>query len=857
MEHLVWDPDESPRFQCSYYTCNTLKPYNSEGFHDYLERQGHTIDQIVEEYTQPMQPTQNLHYLVLIQNFAFFSYLHQCCSLLGVDFDARDFIATDDNGKQWLSTRRWPQYAQRMLLARARSIIAAYPTKLLDADKLQDVPHSLLARIAKFTHDHEHATQLANQLRSVTDSVRLILKRLTASLQRRRVVLLLTDPEYQLIVTIALLTESMDHIVLELFPPSKYSPRELFAVDQNAMYCAMNVKHWCRNRVAGVASGPSMRLALLEMPSHSSVLHGPDLSDELEAIGADGRDNHPERRALLQKLNNRGSETQVLSCSDSSCLRSIQASMHMKPCHRCDPGHSDCPQLVVDEKELASIYLDGGLPVVALDHSDGKASITVVRREEEQAYCAISHVWYVPFIILTSFEYQWRKLIPRLRFHGLGNSYANSLPLCQLQHISSLVATSTQTEPLFWLDTLCVPVSEEYQAARKEAISHMSNIYKQSSSVLVLDRNLQLVGDDPIEMGFQLLYSEWSRRLWTLQEAILPGPEKLVVAFKEQVLPWNDVCNSESIAKDACEKWLEVRCEEIGLSLTSMEAINSLDMFDKTVLEALVNAFKPKARILGSQRIWNPLERHIRYLLDEMLSPKINGDALSPDTVHQLSKMMNFRTTSKPADEFICIATLLGLDLTSFEALPSAMDDILRRIPVSENIIFMPGPRVSRKGFRWAPASLLAQDPVSFNDGAKPATVSEEGIQIQKGSLLLQGPLNLRPMTNYVFSEKGVPLLTGFYEPEPRDGTIETASIDKAAFILAYDFGQEFTHRTIVPATLVEVLTLPEQGADHQSRFLSNWSLVSVQHAVHHAGNRGLSEHVPVEYRGPERWLVD
>lgn len=87
----------------------------------------------------------------------------------------------------------------------------------------------------------------------------------------------------------------------------------------------------------------------------------------------------------------------------------------------------------------------------------------------------------------------------------------------------------------FWLDTFAVPVANKAKPEhapvdlfdlRRQSISHMYDVYDQSSHSLVLDDDLcswedtSSKGNDLIA-AMKLITSMWMRRLWTLQEAFL------------------------------------------------------------------------------------------------------------------------------------------------------------------------------------------------------------------------------------------------------------------------------------------------------------------------------------------------
>ena len=59
---------------------------------------------------------------------------------------------------------------------------------------------------------------------------------------------------------------------------------------------------------------------------------------------------------------------------------------------------------------------------------------------------------------------------------GFGNSYGPNTP-----------NNSTEEPALFWIDTLCIPVSPKYHKVRSTAINRMAQIYSGALAVLLLD----------------------------------------------------------------------------------------------------------------------------------------------------------------------------------------------------------------------------------------------------------------------------------------------------------------------------------------------------------------------------------
>uniref|UniRef100_A0A093VFP2 Vegetative incompatibility protein HET-E-1 n=2 Tax=Talaromyces marneffei PM1 TaxID=1077442 RepID=A0A093VFP2_TALMA len=93
--------------------------------------------------------------------------------------------------------------------------------------------------------------------------------------------------------------------------------------------------------------------------------------------------------------------------------------------------------------------------------------------------------------------------------------------------------------PLFWLDTLCIPVNDK--AVRRDAICLMGMIYGGATQVVVLDLAIQRMNFDSDNIPAVLSYlpsSAWLSRCWTLQEGSL-GSRCSVQTAKRAINPFS------------------------------------------------------------------------------------------------------------------------------------------------------------------------------------------------------------------------------------------------------------------------------------------------------------------------------
>ncbi|KAK0610290.1 hypothetical protein DIS24_g12076 [Lasiodiplodia hormozganensis] len=215
-----------------------------------------------------------------------------------------------------------------------------------------------------------------------------------------------------------------------------------------------------------------------------------------------------------------------------------------------EPKHTTpdckCEFVHVDREELAGIIDDGSVPLISIEeHDSGGISLKVEARSVQSRYTAISHVWR----------------------DGLGNESRNSLPKCQLQRLNACLKSMPKAKesgwgkvtpwvyadwrrqkysrdpcppPLFWIDTLCIPVEpkgSEGDRLRGEAMRNMSLIYSSPVQVLVPDAELQICSTenkDAIELLARIVCSSWMTRAWTLAEAVLA--REVVFQFKDMAI---------------------------------------------------------------------------------------------------------------------------------------------------------------------------------------------------------------------------------------------------------------------------------------------------------------------------------
>lgn len=207
------------------------------------------------------------------------------------------------------------------------------------------------------------------------------------------------------------------------------------------------------------------------------------------------------------------------NCTSVECDRMNIDKSGYKVRHVCET--EACSVVEIDRMQLAKVIDQGDIPCVRLDpHGQVCAPLPYSHRRltnnnhpqigvcgARDGYVAISHVWA----------------------HGLGNPNVNGLPRCQIDRLQRLVdgvqmsrgahdpASSPSSPPhyAFWMDTLCIPVGEEYAHWRNEAILSLTRVFEGANTVLVLDMEVNDVSTSAshLEKELRVITCDWMRRV--------------------------------------------------------------------------------------------------------------------------------------------------------------------------------------------------------------------------------------------------------------------------------------------------------------------------------------------------------
>ena len=342
-----------------------------------------------------------------------------------------------------------------------------------------------------------------------------------------------------------------------------------------------------------------------------------------------------------------------------------------------------CPCKLVgpDEAEVNRIIENGGVPLIGLTKMpDGSVKLHVKAYEPELRYCCISHVWGDRFASIQTNEMttcQLSRIVQTMasrtrHLNGDLRDYFYETSFSVGRYMYQYLMPEDFDETYIWIDSFCIPKGQRDEKLRHMAIRQMRWIYENATSVLALDAelvNLPTSGLDNREIVLRLFLSGWSQRLWTLQEGsfnsnvfIAVGPE---AAYHMKAL------------------FLKV-----GRDSKGMNGHDSLgwELFLKAKL-ALQDPGSKYDNQVESVRVQSAI-RAIRT-----------------------------RSTSRPHDETICIASFFDLDVAPLLEIEATEDDfahermraLLKMMPViPDNILFANGPRLPFDSFRWAPTSLLS-----------------------------------------------------------------------------------------------------------------------------------------------------
>ncbi|KAJ6459250.1 hypothetical protein C8R45DRAFT_843422 [Mycena sanguinolenta] len=262
---------------------------------------------------------------------------------------------------------------------------------------------------------------------------------------------------------------------------------------------------------------------------------------------------------------------------------------------------------------------------------------------------------------------------------GLGSITEEGIPTCQLIRLTHL-AKQLLPSGAFWLDAICVPGHED---SRKRAIELMAATYQRASQVLVIDAGIrtQCTLASPLEECLiRIATSGWMQRIWTLQEGMLA--RELHFEFADGL----------------------VDCTHFN---------GTPYYFAQELLPLLTHRPRDDVARVFHAAAGDP--------------PRCGYGDLIP--------LLRHRRTSKPADEGLAIAALLGIDVVELLAESSAesrMRKLLllcKAIPRYVPLAGWQAQKLQVPGFKWAPLSITELLWMgSSADSLGPAVCTEQGL---------------------------------------------------------------------------------------------------------------------------------
>lgn len=335
------------------------------------------------------------------------------------------------------------------------------------------------------------------------------------------------------------------------------------------------------------------------------------------------------------------------SCWYAKCLACQINPDQYKVRHVADA--CNCVIMTVDINKLCSILKNGVIPLISFQENptSGKPSIELLEYKSGVNYVAISHVWA----------------------DGLGNPTVNGLPLCQLRRLQARVNSVSESETLegqprsenipFWMDTICVPLREKFTKHRKTALRLMAKTYEEARITLVVSLELEKcsVSRPNEELAIRMMSTSWWRRLWTLQEGVV----------------------SKNINFQFCDGTVNI--DEMLKQLPSSES--PFHMSSQLLNEAL-----QELRLLYELKAKPPKKRITDFL-----------------------NAVNWRSTSRLADEPTCLATILDIDPSDLLNMDKHKDRMKaffsKQQHFPSDFIFMNNYRENERRGIWMGAQIL------------------------------------------------------------------------------------------------------------------------------------------------------
>ncbi|KAF4536071.1 Het domain protein [Lasiodiplodia theobromae] len=378
----------------------------------------------------------------------------------------------------------------------------------------------------------------------------------------------------------------------------------------------------------------------------------------------------------------------------------------------------DCGWAGTESQALGAIIRRGAIPLLVLQQQSGdptsRITVRLTDNLECKEYATISHVWS----------------------DGYGNPKDNKLRQCQLKFLKLALDSvdrgrNKSKKIAFWMDTLAIPVEKDFKEERKIAIGRIHEIFVRSRYTIVIDQGLcqEMSGEKYHEIAMRILASGWMRRLWTLQEAYLS--ERIFFKFKdEKALDLEDLEAMYPSANDTLNSCIPAIARSYFHSLLG------------TARRARIHDMTPKEGLSLIASVWKATQwRTTTHKQHEVLALATLFDlntGRSDDAESLNQAFIVGETNSQSLDENMC--TLLRL---LEEVYPGS---------IPAGIIFLPGKRLSKKGYGWAPRTWTSGQTVDYPDPLTidtPTTrfIPGQGLYVEFPGFLLHSSPETNPIT--------------------------------------------------------------------------------------------------------------
>ncbi|KAL1626237.1 hypothetical protein SLS54_003072 [Diplodia seriata] len=402
------------------------------------------------------------------------------------------------------------------------------------------------------------------------------------------------------------------------------------------------------------------------------------------------------------------------NCREDTCMLA-----HVKDDDSYELRHSrfctgdDCALVGTDPEALQTIINRGAIPLLRLENNASRIIISVTDSFECKDYATVSHVWS----------------------DGYGNPKENKLHQCQLAFLKEALNSvergrGNNDKVAFWMDTLAIPVGDDFKEARKMAIGKIHETFVRSRYTLVLDQGLckEVKGENYHKTAMMILASGWMRRLWTLQEAYLS--EKIFFKFMDETLELEELEAMYPAANDTLTSCLPAIARSYFHSLLG------------TARKARIHDMTPKEGLSLIASVWKATQwRTTTHKQHEVLA---------------LATLFNLNTDRSDDAKSLNQAFIAGEN--SDEQLDKNMCTLLRLLEevypgsIPAGIIFLPGKRLPVKGYGWAPRTWISGQTVDHPDPLSidtPGTrfVPDQGLYVEFPGFLLHSSSGTNPIT--------------------------------------------------------------------------------------------------------------